>query len=256
MNADVRLQAAQVDAGKFPIERIAGRLRLQDSVLRLDPLDVGFAGGRVQGNIRLDARREKIDAAAQLAARRVDIQRLWPKMQPPNVGLVNGDIELQGQGNAVADMLGSADGKITAAMGPGRVSNLLLELAGMDVAESLKFLLGKDKTVKLRCAYGEFTVQDGKAKAESFVFDTNDTVIFGSGHFDLGQEALALELNPRPKDVSPLTLARPAGNPGHIQGPGVPAQTQAPASSDSSGHGVVCNRSTGGTAGVDRNGPR
>ena len=126
--------------------------------MRLDPIDVGFAGGRVQGNIRLDARRDQIDAATKLTARRVDIQRLWPKMQPPNVGLVNGDIELQGQGNSVADMLGSADGNITAAMGQGRFSNLLLELAGLDVAESLKFLLGKDKTVKLRCAYGDFTV--------------------------------------------------------------------------------------------------
>lgn len=209
MNADVHLQADRVDAGKIPIERIATHFRLQDSVLRLDPLDVGFAGGSVKGHVRLDARREKIDASAKLAVRQIDLRRLWPNMQPPNVGHVNGDIDLKGRGNSVAQMLASADGRAGAAIGRGRFSNLLLELAGLDVAEALKFLIGKDRTVKLRCAYGEFVVQDGKAKAQSLVFDTTDTVIFGSGNINLADESLALGLNPQPKDFSPVTLRGP-----------------------------------------------
>ena len=38
-------------------------------------------------------------------------------------------------------------------MGKGRLSNLLLELAGLDIAESLAFVLGEDKLVTLRCAW-------------------------------------------------------------------------------------------------------
>ena len=147
----------------------------------LDPLDVGFAGGTVRGRVQLDARHPKIDASAKLRVQRVDLERLFPNMQPPNVGLLSAEIDLTGHGNSVADMLGTADGKVAAAMGEGRFSNLLLELAGLDVAESLKFPVGKDHTVKLRCAYSELTVEDGAAKAQSLVFDTTDTLVSGTG---------------------------------------------------------------------------
>jgi hypothetical protein len=42
-------------------------------------------------------------------------------------------------------MLATADGEVAAVMGAGQVSNLLLELAGLDIAESLKFLIGRDR---------------------------------------------------------------------------------------------------------------
>ena len=159
--------------------------------------------------MRLDAREPPIDAGANLAIRSVDLEQVWPNMKPPNVGRINGHIDLRGQGNSVADMLATADGEVQVGMGRGRFSNLLLELAGLDVAETLKFLLGKDKTVALRCAYGDFAVADGMVETQSLVFDTSDTVMFGDGTVNLEHEALALELRPEPKDVSPLSLRGP-----------------------------------------------
>ena len=209
MDADVRLRAGRVDAGKFPVESLAARLELHDSVLRIAPLDVAFAGGRITGAVRLDARRDTIQSDADVTLRGIDLEQLWPDMQPANVGRINAEIDLQGHGNSVADMLASADGSVGAAMGRGRFSNLLLELVGLDFAEALRFMLVKDKTVPLRCAYGEFDVSDGVMKARSLVFDTTDTVVFGSGEVDLDREALALELRPEPKDLSPLSLRGP-----------------------------------------------
>jgi hypothetical protein len=57
-------------------------------------------------------------------------------------------------------------------------------------------------------------VADGKVKTQSLVFDTSDTVMFGDGSVHLGEEALALELRPEPKDFSPLSLRGPL----HIDG--------------------------------------
>jgi uncharacterized protein involved in outer membrane biogenesis len=209
MNADVRLQARNIDAGKWPIESLDAHLLLRDSVLKVDPVAAGFSGGEVAGLVSLDARRPRIDAAADLELRKLDLERMFPRMQPPNVGLVNGRIDLRGNGNSVATMLATADGEVQLGMGRGRFSNLLLELAGLDVAESLKFLLGKDHTVALRCAYGDFGVEDGRAKSRSMVFDTSDTVVFGEGSVRLDEEALDLELRPEPKDFSPAALRGP-----------------------------------------------
>jgi hypothetical protein len=132
---------------------------------------------------------------------------------------VNGRIDLAGHGNSIADMLGTADGSVHLGMGQGRFSNLLLELAGLDVAESLKFLLGKDRTVPVRCAYGLFDVDNGVMHARAFAFDTTDTVLFGSGKINLQQETLALELRPKPKDVSPFSLRGPLEISGTLKDP-------------------------------------
>jgi uncharacterized protein involved in outer membrane biogenesis len=219
VNADVRLDAKRIDAGKWPVRSLDVRLRLRDSVLRLEPLQVGFAGGNLAGSVRLDARKPTIAAEADLTAKQLDIAALWPTMQPPNVGLVHGTVELKGRGNSVADMLGTADGTVQFGMGRGHFSNLLLELAGLDVAESLKYLLDKEKTVPIRCAFGVFDAENGVFRANSLAFDTTDTVLFGKGKVNLRDEQLALELRPEPKDVSPVSLRGPLEITGTLKDP-------------------------------------
>jgi uncharacterized protein involved in outer membrane biogenesis len=219
VNADVRFRAQRVDAGKWPLRSMDVRLRLQDSVLRLEPLHVTFAGGELTGRIRLDARAPTITAAADVTAKQLDLAAMWPTMQPPNVGLVGGRLELRGRGNSVADMLGTANGAVQFGMGRGRFSNLLLELAGLDVAESLKYLLDKDHTVPIRCAYGVFEAREGAFKAQTLAFDTTDTVLFGEGKVDMRDERLALELRPEPKDVSPVSLRGPLEISGTLKDP-------------------------------------
>jgi len=178
-------------------------------VLRVRPLDVGLAGGRVHGDITLDARRDLIAAVADLRASGVELPQLFPRLKATSVGLIGGEATIEGRGNSVAQMLATADGEVATVMGTGRVSNLLLELAGLDIAESLKYLLGKDRSVRLRCAYADFEVDDGVARTRSIVFDTTDTVILGKGSMSLRNEELDLVLRPRPKDLSPISLRVP-----------------------------------------------
>ncbi len=219
LNADVTFAANKIDAGKWPIRSMAVRVRLQGSVLRLDPLDFGFAGGKVAGSVKLDARKPTIAADAALTVRGLDLAAMWPTMQPPSVGRVHGKIDLQGHGNSVADMLGTADGSVQLGMGQGRFSNLLLELAGLDVAESFKFMFNKEKTVPVRCAYGVIDVSDGVFKVTSLAFDTTDTVVFGSGNVNMAKEQLGLELRAKPKDMSPLSLRGPLAIGGTLKDP-------------------------------------
>jgi uncharacterized protein involved in outer membrane biogenesis len=116
---------------------------------------------------------------------------------------------VHGNGNSIAAMFAGADGEMQAIMGPGEVSNLLLELAGLDVAEALKFLLGKDHKVAIRCAYADFKVAKGVAGADALAIDTTDTALLGKGSIDLGQERFDLTLLARPKDKSPISLRTP-----------------------------------------------
>lgn len=211
MDADVRWKATRINAPKLPIDDMDAYLKLDAGVLRLQPLNFGVADGDLRSNILMDARGQVIRTRAQIAARRINLAKLFPDAELTRnaIGRIGGDIAIVGTGNSVAQLLGSADGDIALGMGQGQISNLLMELAGIDIAEALKFMVTKDRTIPVRCAFGDFEVKDGLMDARSLAFDSTDTIIVGKGQINLKNETLDLELRPRPKDRSLLALRSP-----------------------------------------------
>ena len=211
MDADVRLRAQRINAPDLPLNDMDAHLILDAGLLRLDPLNFGVAGGNIRSTIRLDARKDTIQTRLQATVRRIDLGGLFPPdtLAGEAVGRIGGEFNLTGTGNSVAAMLGSANGDVAVGMGAGRVSNLLVELAGIDIYEALKYLIGQDKQIPVRCAFADFGVQDGVMESRAFAFDTTDTLIVGEGSIDLGAEQLDLRLRPRPKDRSFLVLRTP-----------------------------------------------
>jgi uncharacterized protein involved in outer membrane biogenesis len=224
IDADVRVRATNVESKKLPIDSLRAHVRLTDGVMNIEPLHLGVAGGSIAGSVTLDARRRPISTSTDLRASNLALKRLIPRLEDTSVGLIGGVARLEGRGNSVATMLATADGNLETVMGRGSFSNLALELAGLDVAESLKFVLGKDKAVELRCAYATFAVDDGVMQARSMAFDTSDTVVFGRGNVDLRREQIDLTLRARPKDRSPVSLRVPLEVAGSFKRPSVRPQ--------------------------------
>lgn len=211
MDADVRLKAQRINAPSLPLDAMDAHLTLDDGLLRLDPLNFGVAGGDIRSTIRMDAREKTIRTRADITARGLNLGELFPdaELTDDAIGKIGGRVVITGTGNSIAQMLGSADGDIALGMGHGQISNLLMELAGIDIYESLKFLIGKDHKVPIRCAFGDFAVKDGLMTSRALAFDTTDTIIVGEGTVNLRDETLDLLLKPRPKDRSILTLRSP-----------------------------------------------
>ena len=135
-------------------------------------------------------------------------------------GRFGGVVDLAGRGNSVAKLLATSDGEVGLIMGQGRISNLLLEFAGIDIAEALKFMLTEDRNVPIRCAFADFVVKGGVMDSRRLAFDTSDTVIYGEGKVDLREETLDLTLKPQPKDRSILSLRAPLKVDGTFKDPG------------------------------------
>jgi len=211
MDADVRWRAQRINAPGWPLDDMDAHLLLEDGLLRLDPLNFGVAGGDIRATIRMNARDQPITTSAQIALRGLDLPKLFPtgELARDAVGRIGGDIRIEGRGNSIAAIFGSADGDVAVGMGPGRISNLIMELAGLDVAESLRFLITKDRQVPIRCAFADFSVQDGLMQTRALAFDSTDTIIVGEGTVSLKDEELDLLLRPRPKDRSILSLRSP-----------------------------------------------
>jgi uncharacterized protein involved in outer membrane biogenesis len=217
VDAEVTLKAATIRRAKeLPIENLDTHLSLQDSVLTLDPLNFGLAGGHLDTVISLDGRKDPIVAHAHVRAKKILIVKLFPtvELNKNSIGQINGDIDLSGTGNSVGRMLASANGKVGMVVAGGEISQLMMEQIGLHLWEMLELKVRGDKLVKLRCAVADFDVKQGVMNADALVFDTEVTTIVATGNIDLEQETLNLTLNQKTKNTSPLALRSPI----HVRG--------------------------------------
>lgn len=211
MDADVRLRAARVNSPSLPLDDMDAHLFLDNGMLRLEPLNFGVAGGDIRSNIRMNAREATIRTSADVTARGLNIGQLLPnaELMKDAVGKVGGNMKINGTGNSIAQILGSSGGDISIGMGRGQISNLLIEFAGLDIAEAVKFMITKDRKIPIRCAFGDFAVRNGVMTTRAMAFDTTDTIIIGEGDLSLKNETLNLTLKPRPKDRSIFSFRSP-----------------------------------------------
>ena len=212
MNADVQYSADKIrNVRELPLDRGSVHVKLVDGVLTLDPLDLGVASGKLAGAIRIDATQNPADIRASLDIRALQLNRLIPKVETlkTSFGKLDGRINLAGRGSSVASWLGGASGDVAAVTGRGQFSNLLLEFMGLDGGEIIKFLLGGDNNVTMRCAAVAFDVNKGVMVGRSLVFDTTDTVFNASGQASLADETMNFVIRQEPKDVSILSFRTP-----------------------------------------------
>ena len=212
VDAEVTLKAKTIRRAKeLPLEDLVTHLSLRDSVLTLDPLNFGVAGGHLNAVISLDGRKDPIQAHAQVRARKILIAKLFPtvELSKTSIGQVNGEFDLAGKGNAVGRMLASSNGKVGLVVSGGEISKLMMEKIGLHLWEILELKVTGDKLVKLRCAVADFGVKNGVMHADALIFDTEVTTIVGTGSIDLGQEKLDLTLNQKTKNTSPVALRSP-----------------------------------------------
>jgi len=212
VDAEVSLKAKTIRRTKeLPLEDLVTHLSLRDSVLTLDPLNFGVAGGQLNAVISLDGRKDPIQARARVRAKKILIAKLFPtvELSKTSIGQVNGEFDLSGTGNSVARMLASSSGKMGMVVASGEISKLMMEKAGLHLWEILELKVTGDRLVKLRCAVADFTVKQGVMHADALIFDTEITTIIGTGSIDLAQEKLNLTLNQKTKNTSPLALRSP-----------------------------------------------
>jgi uncharacterized protein involved in outer membrane biogenesis len=212
VDADVQISAKTLRrAEALPLEDLTVHLNLRDSVLTLDPLNFGMAGGQLQTRITLDGRNAPILATAQVRARKLLLAKLFPTvdLNQTSIGQINGEFDLTGRGNSVGSMLASSNGKLGLVVAGGQISKLMMEKAGLHLWEILTLSLTGDKQVKLRCAVADFNVKAGVMQTDALVFDTQITTLLGSGSIDLAHEKFDLTLTPKTKATSPVALRSP-----------------------------------------------
>jgi AsmA family protein len=225
-----KLMAADVDAhfrgenvvtANLPLDKMTAHLLVSGGVVKLDPLDFGVAGGSLVSNIEMDARQPRMATHARITAKGLRLARMFPKSKlgAGDTGTIGGRAQLRGNGNSIAQMLGSASGDAALVMDGGTVGELALRMSNLDIANSLLVMLGGDKQVPVRCMVGIFNATDGNFTAKALVLDTTKVNMTGSGNVDFTDESLHLRLVSQSKGFSLASLRGPIAVTGSFEAP-------------------------------------
>lgn len=222
-DADVRFKGAKIITQKLPLEKMETHLIVKDGTLKLAPLNFGIAGGNLITQIEMDGRKPRIVTHADITARGLHLDQLFPasKLTVANVGTLGGRARLDGNGNSVAQMLGTANGEAALIMDGGSVSELILRLSNLDIANSVLVLLGGDKQVPVRCMVSNFKAVNGDFAVEALLLDTPKVNVTGSGDVNFTDESLNLRLVSQQKGFSLISLRGPIDITGTFKTPAV-----------------------------------
>ena len=227
MDADVSFTGKKLISDNLPLDDFFMKVDLNNSLLKLSPVRFGTAKGDIEAFMIVNARKKPTVISGEFNFRRLSLKPIFAGLSKtlgkPNYadGYIGGTAKLKGQGNSLRQMLATSNGDVGLGMEGGSLSNLVVEILGLDVAESLGFLVGGDKPVPVRCVIADFGVTDGLMNVRHFVIDTNDSNVQGKGRINLKNEELNLTLQTFAKDNTLVSLNSPIRFTGTLKKPSV-----------------------------------
>ncbi|SEM99520.1 AsmA family protein [Nitrosomonas marina] len=220
VNADIHLRGKRVESG-LPVDDLIMKVHIDGGRLTLAPLNFGVASGNLRLHIELDASQNPVTSKIETEIRRVRLFEIlkYFDIADESAGLVGGRAVFWFNGNSIAQMLAAADGGLLMLMTGGQFDGLLIEIAGLDIGESLVALFGDQTETDINCAFIDLPTENGLMKMETLVVDTKDTVFLGKGTIDLSDETLDLVIDPNPKDLSLFSARAPLHIGGRFSSP-------------------------------------
>ena len=212
LDADVQFIGHRIQRSEdLPIDNLQTHLKLQDGLLRLQPLNFGVAGGQLNTEILLNGREQPMKAELNMQAKALQLNKLFPSVESMHgsVGKIHGQAKLTGAGNSVAALLGSANGELKAMMDRGRISKFMLEAIGLNVGSMVVTRLFGDRQVSINCTVADFAVERGVMKTRAFVMDAEEAVVNVRGQVNLGREQLNLTVHPESRNLRLFSLRSP-----------------------------------------------
>jgi uncharacterized protein involved in outer membrane biogenesis len=226
MDASFELHADSIKTQKIPINAVNLSLKLDHSVLTIDPVDFDLPLGKLTAQLRLDASATPPQASVDMHLTDVNLEQFRSASATATTAPLSGALQmhahLDGQGNSVHEIAADSNGQLAAVIPHGEIRQALAELTGIDVLNGVGLLLtGDHKTVPIRCAVIGFHVTNGDAQAAPLVIDTEPVLITGNGQVTLSDEKLDLNIAGKPKKIRFTRIRAPINLRGTLRHPSI-----------------------------------
>lgn len=225
--AKVHFQAERLEVGTLPLQQVSADATIDRRVLTVESFAARAYDGRISGRMRLDGNDERPAASIDVRVSDVQLAGLSHKdpEQPPLEGPLSGHLAITGHGLSAHQIAATANGTLSIRISDGAMRKSLAELTGIDLRGLGMLLAGDKKEIPVRCAMGDFHVQDGTLIAQRLVLDTDRILITGEGEVHLGSEDLDLKIGGHPKRVRLFRVRAPLRVQGSLRHPSVHVET-------------------------------
>jgi AsmA family protein len=224
MNMDVSLDAKRVVAPSYlPVQSLAARVQVENGRATVRPLDLGFGGGKVVGELSVDAAAANPTSRVNLRFDGVELAAFFrgSRFFDTTDGRLKGRIVLAGTGRSLAQVMGSADGDIVMTMSGGSVSGLIVSLADLQIGSALVLYVTGDNRIPIRCAIGRLKFDHGLVALDKTLMDTRKSILHFDGEAALKTQQLRSKITADTKQFDLLDLHSPVLIEGKIRSPSI-----------------------------------
>lgn len=210
MNMDVTLDAKRVIAPAWlPVQALAFRVVILNGVATVRPLTMAvLGGGTVQGELVMDARTDTPPVRADLRFSEIEFKNFFRESRyfDATQGKIQGRLSLTGSGRSLAQVMSTANGHVTLALGGGSVSSLMVSLAGLQIFDALVLYVTGDNRIAIKCAMGRLNFKQGAVAFDRTLLDTEKSVLYVQGQASLISQVVQAEVNAHRKGFDLLAL--------------------------------------------------
>jgi uncharacterized protein involved in outer membrane biogenesis len=132
-----------------------------------------------------------------------------PDMVKQTAGTAGGFIKIDTSGVTMREFLQRMNGDAGIFMENGQLSQLLEQIAPINVLGALGVYVLGGKPVQINCFVSRFDIKQGTATAATLLFDTVNETIVGEGNVNFADETPYLRLVPYNKSFTVVTLRSP-----------------------------------------------
>lgn len=191
---DLSINADHIDYGKTNIKNTQLAVKLEDGLLSVEPIKANAGSGNIKGHLHVDGRGD---------TPKLDLNLVIKQAPMPNIGgKLDLNIDLTGQGQSIAALMGSLNGQALLAVRDGQIESSFASSFGSGL---LSFSGDKDYT-DLECAILRVDIVDGLADFDNkLAAQLTEVTWRGGGEINLKTEELQVGITPKPRKGIPIS---------------------------------------------------
>ncbi|NKB37472.1 MAG: AsmA family protein [Gammaproteobacteria bacterium] len=196
-NANIQIKVDEIQTRQAQINNFSAGITLQGGNLSIKPMTLDIGGGKLSGNIKLDASQKNAVVAVNLDGKKIQLGQLHTLKETLNGGPTDLTIRFSGTGNTSQAIAGGANGKLLVKVGNAELKQAEKKSGFLASLGELLNPFSKKDNSALECAVLNFNISNGIATANKGIgVETKQITVSGGGEINLKNEKLALGFEP------------------------------------------------------------